>query len=211
MLETMLKGGPVMYPLFACSICVLTIIIERGLFWIILNRRHNAELINEVVEISKEGDWELVKKKTIGSKDYAIRVLVSGIVHRQFSMTKAMEVAAIEEIVKMRRGMGVLDTMITVAPLLGILGTVIGIILSFDMLAIEGIENPHAVTGGIAQALITTATGLSIAILAVVPFNYFNVKVEQAVRIMEQSATSLEIVYEKLSQDSKGATRENQY
>jgi biopolymer transport protein ExbB len=126
-------------------------------------------------------------------------------------MTKAMEVAAIEEIVKMRRGMGVLDTMITVAPLLGILGTVIGIILSFDMLAIEGIENPHAVTGGIAQALITTATGLSIAILAVVPFNYFNVKVEHAIRIMEQSATSLEIVYEKLSQDSKGATRENQY
>lgn len=204
MLETMLKGGPVMYPLFACSICVLTIIIERGLFWIILNRRHSTELINEVVEISKEGDWELVKEKTIGSKDYAIRVLVSGIVHRQFSMTKAMEVAAIEEIVKMRRGMGVLDTMITVAPLLGILGTVIGIILSFDMLAIEGIDNPHAVTGGIAQALITTATGLSIAILAVVPFNYFNVKVEHAVRIMEQSATSLEIVYEKLSQDSKG-------
>ncbi len=74
--------------------------------------------------------------------------------------------------------MGFLDTMITVAPLLGILGTVIGIILSFDMLAVAGIENPQAVTGGIAQALITTATGLTIAILAVIPFNYFNVKVE---------------------------------
>jgi biopolymer transport protein ExbB len=203
MLEILLKGGPVMYPLLACSVCVLTIIIERGLFWIILNRRHNSHLVNEVVEISKQGDWERVKQKTLGSKDYAIRVLVSGIVHRQFSMTKAMEVAAIQEIVKMRRGMGVLDTMITVAPLLGILGTVIGIIMSFEMLAIEGIENPHAVTGGIAQALITTAAGLSIAILAVIPFNYFNVKVEQAVRIMEQYATSLEIVYEKLSQDSE--------
>ncbi len=199
MFEIIEKGGVVMYPLLACSICVLTIIIERALFWILLNRRHNRQLIDEVLEICRRGDWELVKQKTMGSRDYAIRVLVSGIVHRQFSMTKAMEVAAIEEIVKMRRGMGVLDTMITVAPLLGILGTVVGIILSFDMLAIGGINDPHAVTGGIAQALITTATGLSIAILAVIPFNYFNVKVEQAVQTMEQYATSLEIVYEKLS------------
>jgi biopolymer transport protein ExbB len=188
-----------MYPLLACSVCVLTIIIERAIFWAILNRRHNRRLINEILETCQLGDWELVRKKTVGSKDYAIRVLVSGIVHREFSMTKAMEVAAIQEIVKMRRGIGVLDTMITVAPLLGILGTVIGIILSFDMLAIEGIENPQAVTGGIAQALITTATGLGIAILAVIPFNYFNVKVEHAVQAMEQYATSLEIVYEKLS------------
>jgi biopolymer transport protein ExbB len=202
MFDLIQKGGPVMYPLLACSVCVLTIIIERALFWIILNRRHNSRLINEVLENCREGDWELVKKKTIGSKDYAIRVLVSGIVHRKFSMTKAMEVAAIQEIVKMRRGIGVLDTMITVAPLLGILGTVIGIILSFDMLATEGIDNPQAVTGGIAQALITTAAGLSIAILAVIPFNYFNVKVEQAVQTMEQYATSLEIVYEKLPPES---------
>jgi biopolymer transport protein ExbB len=202
MFEIIQNGGPVMYPLLACSVCVLTIIIERALFWIMLNRRHNSRLINEVLENCREGDWELVKKKTIGSKDYAIRVLVSGIVHREYSMTKAMEVAAIQEIVKMRRGIGVLDTMITVAPLLGILGTVIGIILSFDMLATEGINNPQAVTGGIAQALITTAAGLSIAIFAVIPFNYFNVKVEQAVQTMEQYATSLEIVYEKLPQES---------
>ena len=199
MLEIIIQGGVVMYPLLACSVCVLTIVIERTIFWIILNKRHNLVLINEVLESCQLGDWELVKKKTHGSKDYTIRVLVSGIVHRHFSMTKAMEVAAIQEIEKMRRGMGLLDTMITVAPLLGILGTVTGIILSFDMLAQQGINNPQAVTGGIAQALITTAAGLSIAISAVIPFNYFNVKVEQAVKSLEQYATSLEIVYEKLS------------
>ena len=138
MLEIFLEGGMVMYPLLACSVCVLTIIIERTIFWLILNRRHNRRLISEVLESCQQGDWELVRKKTIGSKDYTIRVLVSGIVHRKFSMTKAMEVAAIQEIEKMRRGMGILDTMITVAPLLGILGTVIGIILSFDMLANRG-------------------------------------------------------------------------
>jgi biopolymer transport protein ExbB len=208
MLELIQQGGVVMYPLFGCSVCVLTIIIERTIFWIFLNRRHDRRLLSEVLEICQRGDWEQVRIKTIGSKDYAIRVLVSGIVHREFSMTKAMEVAAIEEVVKMRRGMGILDTMITVAPLLGILGTVVGIILSFDMLAIQGIENPQAVTGGIAQALITTATGLSIAILAVIPFNYFNIKVEQAVQVIEQYATSLEIVYEKLPQsENAGAVK----
>ena len=199
MLEIFRQGGVVMYPLLACSLVVLTIIIERALFWLQIQARHNRSLLDEVLEICRRGDWELVRQKTAGSRDYVIRILVSGIVHRDFSMTKAMEVAAMEEIKKMRRGMGVLDTMITIAPLLGILGTVIGIILSFDMLAAGGIDDPHLVTGGIAQALITTAAGLSIAILAVVPFNYFNVKVEQAAQNIEQYATSLEIVYEKLT------------
>ena len=199
MLEIFRQGGVVMYPLLACSLVVLTIVIERALFWLRIQTRHNRPLVEEVLEICRRGDWELVRQKTAGSGDYVIRMLVSGIVHRDFSMTKAMEVAAMEEIKKMRRGMGVLDTMITIAPLLGILGTVIGIILSFDMLAAGGIDDPHLVTGGIAQALITTAAGLGIAISAVVPFNYFNVRVEQAAQNMEQYATSLEIVYEKLT------------
>lgn len=202
MYELFRSGGPIMYPLLACSLVVLTIIIERALFWLQVQSRHNRPLVEEVLEVCRRGDWELVRKKTAGSRDYVIRMLVSGIVHREFSMTKAMEVAAMEEIKKMRRGMGVLDTMITVAPLLGILGTVTGIILSFDMLAVGGINSPRLVTGGIAQALITTAAGLGIAISAVVPFNYFNVKVEQAAQNMEQYATSLEIVYEKLSPES---------
>jgi biopolymer transport protein ExbB len=204
MLELIQKGGVIMYPLLACSLCVLTIIIERAIFWFFLNRQHNRQLLDEVLESCQKGDWELVRKKTVGAKDYAIRILVSGIVHREFSMTKAMEVAAIQEIGKMRRGMAILDTMITVAPLLGILGTVVGIILSFDMLAVGGIENPQAITGGIAQALITTAAGLTIAISAVIPYNYFNVKVEQAIQTMEQYATSLEIVYDKLPPSPDG-------
>jgi len=96
-----------------------------------------------------------------------------------------------------------LDTMITIAPLLGIFGTVIGIILSFEMLGTAGIENPQAVTAGIAQALITTAAGLGIAILSVFPFNYFNSRIERAALDIEKYATSLEIVYEKLSNNSE--------
>lgn len=140
--------------------------------------------------------------KTKGSKDFIIKILVTGIVHREFSMIKAMESAAAEEIRKLRRYMGVLDTMITVAPLMGIFGTVIGIIMSFEALGSAGIEHPQAVTAGIAQALITTATGLGIAILSVFPYNFFNLRIEKAVLNIERYATSLEIVHEKLIQGS---------
>ena len=187
-----------MYPLLACSILVMTVIIERLLFWFTVDLNRNRELIEGVLELCRQGDWEAVRTKVSGSKDFIIRVLVSGILHRDFSMTKAMESSAAEEIRNMRRYMGVLDTMITVAPLLGIFGTVIGIITSFEALGTAGIDQPQAVTAGIAQALITTASGLGIAILSVFPYNYFNSRVEKAVLNIEKYATSLEIVYEKL-------------
>ena len=115
-------------------------------------------------------------------------------------MAKAMETSAADEVKRMRRYLGVLDTMITVTPLLGIFGTVLGIIASFEVLGNMGIEEPQAVTGGIAQALITTAAGLGIAIFSVFPYNYFTSRVENAVLTIEKYATSLEIVYEKLTQ-----------
>jgi len=153
------------------------------------------------LELCQKGDWEEVKKSVAGSRDFIIRILITGILHRDFSMIKAMESAAAEEIKRMRRYMTVLDTMITVAPLLGIFGTVIGIISSFDLLGSSGIEHPQAVTAGIAQALITTAAGLGIAIFSVFPYNYFNSRVQSAVISIERYATSLEIVYEKLAKD----------
>lgn len=198
MIELFFHGGPVMYPLLACSILVLTVVIERLLFWIFVDLNRNRQLIEDVLELCRQGDWEAVRDKVTGSRDFVIRVLVSGILHREFSMTKAMEASAAEEIRNMRRYMGILDTMITVAPLLGIFGTVIGIITSFEALGAAGIAQPQAVTAGIAQALITTAAGLGIAIFTVFPYNYFNSRVEKAVLNIEKYATSLEIVYEKL-------------
>jgi biopolymer transport protein ExbB len=198
MIDLFVHGGPVMYPLLACSILVLTVVIERLFFWVSVDFTRNRQLIEEVLELCRQGDWEAVRAKVTGSKDFIVRVLVSGILHREFSMTKAMEATAAEEIRNMRRYMGVLDTMITVAPLLGIFGTVIGLIGSFEALSTAGIGQPQAVTAGIAQALITTAAGLGIAILSVFPYNYFNSKVEKAVLNIEKYATSLEIVYQKL-------------
>ncbi|MGD9161073.1 MAG: MotA/TolQ/ExbB proton channel family protein [Desulfobacteraceae bacterium] len=206
MFDFFIKGGPVMYPLLLCSIISLTVIIERAIFWIGVGMRRNQELVDEVLELCRKGDWESIRVKAKGSRNYVIRVLISGILHREYLLSKAMESAAADEITRMGRYMGVLDTMITVAPLLGILGTVLGIIESFSMLDTFGIENPQAVTGGIAQALITTATGLTIAIVTVFPYNYFNSRIEKAAKIIEKYATSFEIVYERIvmSENSEG-------
>jgi biopolymer transport protein ExbB len=200
MIELFKSGGPVMLPLLLCSLISLTVIIERGIFWTLVGMRSSRQVIHRVMALCQRGDWEGVHEAAAGSKNYVIRILVSGILHREYSMVKAMEAAAADEIARMRRYMGVLDTIITVAPLLGILGTVLGIIGSFEMLG-GGIDHPAAVTHGIAQALITTASGLSIAIFTVFPFNYYNARIERAARFIEKYATSLEIVYEKRAAD----------
>jgi biopolymer transport protein ExbB len=207
MIELFIKGGPVMYPLLLCSIIALTVIIERAIFWIIEDHRRDQALVNEVLALAELGDWRAVRKGIEGSRDFVIRILVAGILHREFSMAKAMETAAGDEIDRMRRHLSILDTIITVSPLLGIFGTVIGIILSFEILGSAGIEEPQAVTAGIAQALITTASGLGIAILSVFPYNYFNSRVEKAGAYIEKYATSLEIVYEKLNQPDTSTGR----
>lgn len=210
MLHIFNQGGPVMYPLLVCSIIALGVVIDRTIYWIIMGFRRKQELVDEVLELSREGNWSNIKQKVAGSRDYITKVLITGILHREFSMTKAMEAAAADEIRRMRRFMGVLDTMITVAPLLGIFGTVIGIISSFEILGSAGIEHPREVTAGIAQALITTAAGLGIAILSVFPYNYFNSRIENAAQLIEKYATSLEIVYEKLPLENnfEGASQE---
>ena len=189
-----------MYPLLACSIIALSVVIERAIFWLRLGIQSQPSLVDEILDLSRQGDWESIKNKTVDTKDYIIKILVSGILHKEFSMIKAMEAAAADEVKQMRRFMGILDTMITVAPLLGIFGTVLGIISSFEILGSTGIEHPQEVTSGIAQALITTAAGLGIAILSVFPYNYFNSRVENAAVLIEKYATSLEIVFEKLTQ-----------
>ena len=204
MISLFIKGGPVMYALLACSIITTTVIIERVLFWIREDMHRDRALVYNILELSRKGDWEAIRQQVTGSKDYVIRILIAGILHKDFSMTKAMESAAADQVKRMRRYLYILDTMVTIAPLLGIFGTVTGVMTSFEALGISGIERPFAVTAGIAEVLICTASGLAIAIPSVFFYNYFNSKTEAAVVTIEKYATSLEIVYEKLVQESKG-------
>ncbi|MGZ9220177.1 MAG: MotA/TolQ/ExbB proton channel family protein [Candidatus Binatia bacterium] len=122
------------------------------------------------------------------------RVLAAGIAHRNPAPAKAMEALAQAEIPMLKSRLGILDTIVTLAPLLGLLGTVVGMIGSFDVMSEAGMGQPHAITGGVAEALITTATGLLIAILTLVSYNYFTAKVEREMDRMEHFSSSLELL-----------------
>ncbi len=191
-----------MYPLLVCSLAATTVIIERMIFWSRERRNRDQRLVAEILERAERGDYNEAARMGSGSSDSVIRILVCGIVHRDFSLNSALEMAAAVEIKRMRRFMTVLDTMVTLSPLLGILGTVTGIIRSFEAMGVSGVQNPIAVSGGIAEALITTATGLTIAIPSLAFFNYFNSKIEDAAHEIETYSTSLEIVHEKSKADN---------
>jgi len=186
-----------MYPLLFCSVLALTVILERAMFWIRFGKRSDREGLAAFMERVEKNDIEGARKIAEGSRDARMRVLVCGMLHREFSLRDALQMSAGEEIAHMRRYLPVLDTMITLAPLLGILGTVTGINYSFTMLGQAGIENPALVTAGIGQALITTAFGLAIAILSLIPYNYYVDRVEKATDEIERYATILEMLVEK--------------
>lgn len=197
MRELFVRGGPIMWPLLLLSVTSLTISIERALFWWRARQKKDDSVIEDIFRLTEKGDFEAAVSAGRESPDIVAEVLVSGLEHRDYGLAETMQVTAEDEIVRMKRGLDVLDTIITMAPLLGILGTVLGIIESFDLLGASGIEDPKAVTGGIAQALLTTAAGLSVALLTLVPFNYLAARVQRATKHLESLTTRFEVAYRK--------------
>jgi biopolymer transport protein ExbB len=191
-----LKGGPVMYPLLLCSIIALAAIIERFLFWMKERRVSTPQLIQQLLRLTERGLFDEAQAEAAGTRDPIARILVNGLSHHHFSLEGALDVAVQAELRRMKRSLGILDTLITVAPLLGIFGTVTGILAAFG--ALEGrIPDPRIVASGIAQAVITTVAGLGIAIPTVVAYNYFCAKVEEAASEMSTHVTNFQILYQK--------------
>jgi biopolymer transport protein ExbB len=189
--DIIIKGGPVMVPLLACSIISLAVVIERMIFW---RRARSREPVEELLQLVERGEFS--KAVELGGKlDLpAARVLTAGLAHRNPSLTKALEVAAQAEIPVLKRRLTILDTIITLAPLLGLLGTITGMISSFGIMSEAGLGQPHAVTGGVAEALIATAAGLLIAILTLVPYNYFSNRAERELEEIEYYGSRLELL-----------------
>lgn len=194
MIQTLLeRGGPIMWPLLGCSLVSLTITIERLFFWWRQKRRFSLMRIERIMDLVDEGAYgEAASVKGMG-RDAVSSVLAAGLKHREHGLSEAMQVEAGIRIDAMKQGLSVLDTIVTMAPLLGILGTVLGIITSFELLGASGIEDPKAVTGGIAQALITTAAGLTVALVSLIPLNYFVARTQRETRRLEQIATQFEV------------------
>ncbi len=187
-------GGPVMYPLLVCSMVAMTVITERFLFWIRLRKERDPEGVQNILDLVQHRRISEALRLSRSLSDPVARVLTKGLEHWPGSVTGALEVQVKQELGPMRRYLGVLDTTITLAPLLGIYGTITGMIRAFGFLSRAGLPDPQLVASGIAEALITTAAGLTIAILSIPPYNFFSAKVEEMAHDIERQSTALELL-----------------
>jgi len=193
MIQLFIKGGPIMWPILVASIVALTVVIERLFFIVRQSQRRQPQVVGEILARVEKGDVE--GAVTIGqtSRDFVASVLTYGLVHRDKSVSEALLRAANWELKGFNRGLPILDTIITLAPLLGLLGTVTGMIHSFGLLGGDELGAPAAITGGIAEALIATAFGLGVAITALIPFNYLNSRLEEARLEIQDAASHIEL------------------
>ena len=187
------KGGPIMWPILIVSIIGLTVVIERIFWWTGRWFRRDPKRIEKVFTAIEQGDLTEASRLSRGSRDPVLRMMWNGLNHQHASLQGALQVAAGIEIKRAGRFLVVMDTLVTLAPLLGLLGTITGLIRSFSFLGNEELA-VQAVTGGIAEALIATACGLGIAIFALIPFNFFTSRVSNLEFELQTAATNLEVM-----------------
>ena len=200
------KGGPVMWPILIVSIIALTVVIERIFWWCGRWFRRDPKRIEKVFTAIENGDTAEASRLSRGSRDPVLRMMWNGLNHQHASLQGALQVAAGIEIKRAGRFLVVMDTLVTLAPLLGLLGTITGLIRSFSFLGNEELA-VQAVTGGIAEALIATACGLGIAIFALIPFNFFTSRVSNLEFELQTAATNLEVMLQAQTAE-KGVTIE---
>ncbi len=194
MIELIVNGGPVMIPLLLCSVLAVAVGLER--LWFLLRTRIDTEDLMEDIRLAL-GRGKVLEAMQIARKARGpvATVISSGIARYdkdKEEIKNYMEETGKLEIYHMEKRMNVLDIIINVSPLLGILGTVTGIIKSFNVLAaLEGISQPAALSAGIAEALITTAAGLIIAIPTMAIFSYLNSIIDKNIAEMTKCSNEL--------------------
>lgn len=202
-IDEFLKGGAVMWPLLGLSIFTLATAFERGWFWIRLVSQEQR-IVNDVLAAAR---YDLRKAEEIAeyARHLAIgRFLLAPLQLRQSTpetFRLAMESVADKEFVKMRKGDKLLETIIAVAPLLGLLGTVTGLISTFGNLNIGGngsAEETAKAAAGIGEALITTAAGMLVAILALLVFRVFVTLQAQQMDYFAEVGSELELIYRQI-------------
>ena len=195
-LQFFLKGGPVMWPILVCAIVAGAVVGERAFWWWRESQKRDPQKMEKLLAALENSDVPAAAKIAEGSEDPVIRAIHHGlnhVGHAHGSLLGALQLAAGIELKHAGRFLTVMDTLVTLAPLLGLLGTVTGLMRAF--LNIGSAElSVTAVTGGIGEALIATACGLGIAIFSLIPFNFFSAKVTQLQFEMETAATNVEVM-----------------
>jgi biopolymer transport protein ExbB len=188
-----LKGGPVMWPILACAVVAVAVVGERTFWWWRERQRRDPETLEQLLAALEHSQIGAALKAGEGSSDPVIRMIHRGLTHVHTSLPGALQLAAGVELKRAGRFLTVMDTLVTLAPLLGLLGTVTGLMRAF--LSVGSAElSVVAVTGGIGEALIATACGLGIAIFSLIPFNFFTAQVAQLQFELETAATNIEVM-----------------
>ena len=189
-----------MYPILMVALVALAVVTERFFWWIRESAKRDSDVLEKVLAAMENGDFKAALQNSRDSEDPVVRMIFRGLSHVHGSLSGALKVAAGAEIKRAGRFLMLIDTCITVAPLLGLLGTVTGIMGSFK--AVGGNELAvSAVTGGIGEALIATACGLGIAIFCLLPFNYFNERLAKLTFELETAATNVEVMVTRAKQE----------
>lgn len=195
-IKLFIQGGPIMWPILILSLITATVVIER-IFFLLQETRKIAPLLRlKILSLVEKGHVSEALTYSENSSDFVVKTLNYALQHKNDGLTEALMLAGNGELLRFKRGLSILDTAITLAPLLGLLGTVTGMITAFGMINGE-LGAPTAITGGIAEALIATAFGLGVAILALIPFNTLNTRYERAQHDIEDYGTHLELLLAK--------------
>lgn len=187
------KGGPIMWPILVAALTAVAVVGERSFWWWRESRKREPARLEKLLAALDNGDLRTAAQLAKGSEDPIIRMIYHGMNHVHSSLQGALQVAAGVELQRAGRFLTVMDTLVTLAPLLGLLGTVTGIFMSFTGLADAELA-VQKVSGGIGEALIATAAGLGIAILALIPFNLFTAKLSRLQFELETAATNIEVM-----------------
>jgi biopolymer transport protein ExbB len=192
-IELIVKGGVFMYPIIFCSIVALAVFIER--LWIL--RRKNIipdEFVRSVEELIRKQKISEALFLAQGDSSSIGKIFFAGLKNTGRGMwlvKEAIEERGDREAVALEKRIGILATVAHLAPLLGLLGTVSGMIKSFNVISMEGTGNPTHLAGGIAEALITTAAGLCVAIPVLVCHRILKNKSESLIYEMEENSLKL--------------------
>ncbi|KIE58791.1 biopolymer transporter [Methylacidiphilum kamchatkense Kam1] len=198
MIEFFFKGGPVMWPILILGLVTLAALLERVFFYLSEQSVRNPKLVQKIFELTEKGKYEEAIAIGEKSKFVVAQVLVEGLRHRNSMPVDAMIEAASAQIEKYSRGLVILDTAVTLGPLLGLLGTVTGMMHAFSIVGTGEIAGKQAaITGGVAESLIAVSFGLAIAIIAIIPLNFFNARTEKVRREIEGYCTRLEMILKK--------------
>ncbi len=198
-MELFHEGGFIMWPILITSLVGVTVVTERIIFTLRELKARNAEVVERMLEKVEAGDAEGAIALGRTTNDFIARILVYTLTHRDTSLQNAFIRSSSAELTRFGQGMPTLDTCITAAPYLGLIGTILGMMTTFGSMEGDIASAASKITGGVAEALIATAAGITIAVIGLLPFNYLNARWEHARHDVEDAGNALEIMVKKSS------------